>query len=128
MFAKATKIYSILTGTCPKCQEDHMYMNQNPYVISELMKMHEHCRNCGFKYKLEPNFFFGAMFVSYAVAVLIGIATFLVAHFIFRSGLINAFIAIFVALIALMPVITRVSRNIYINLFVNYDKNAGKRN
>jgi uncharacterized protein (DUF983 family) len=128
MFAKGTKIYSILTGTCPKCQDDHMYMNKNPYVISELMKMHEHCRNCGFKYKLEPNFFFGAMFVSYAVAVLIGIATFLVAHFIFRSGLINAFIAIFVALIALMPVITRVSRNIYINLFVNYDKNAGKRN
>jgi hypothetical protein len=34
--------------------------------------------------------------------------------------------AIFISLILLMPVITRLSRNIYINIFVNYDKNAGR--
>ena len=90
--------------------------------------MHDHCGNCGFKYKVEPNFFFGAMFVSYAVLVLTGVITFLIARFIFESQLKNAFIAILVCLFLLMPIITILSRNIYINIFVNYDKNASLLN
>lgn len=125
MFSKGTKLYSMLTGVCPKCHQDHMYVNANPYVIADTMKMHDHCQNCGFRYKVEPNFFFGAMYVSYGVAVLAGVVTFLVATFAFGAGLINAFIAIFVCLLLLMPVITRISRNIYINIFVDYDPNAG---
>ena len=39
--------------------------------------MHDHCRSCGFKYKIEPSFFFGAMYVSYAVNVAIGVAAFI---------------------------------------------------
>lgn len=119
-------MYSVVTGKCPKCHEDYMYKNQNPYAISETMKMHDRCRNCGLKYKVEPNFFFGAMYVSYGLAVLAGIATFLIAHFVLKTGLVRAFIAIFVSLILLMPIITRLSRNIYINIFVNYNKEAGQ--
>lgn len=104
-----------------------MYVNPNPYVITETMKMHEHCRHCGFKYKVEPNFFFGAMYVSYALAVMAGGAIFLLAHFALKTSLETGFIAIIVGLVALMPVITRLSRNIYINLFVNYDKLAGTK-
>ena len=126
MFSKGSKMYSVVTGKCPKCHEDYMYKNQNPYVISETMKMHDRCRNCGLKYKVEPNFFFGAMYVSYGLAVLAGIATFLIAHFVLKTGLVSAFIAIFVSLILLMPIITRLSRNIYINIFVNYNKEAGQ--
>lgn len=126
MFSKGTKLYSIATGKCPKCHKDQMYINTNPYAISETMKMHDHCRNCGFKYKVEPNFFFGAMYVSYGLAVLVGILIFLASHYIFNTGLINAFIAIFIGLILLMPPITRYSRNIYINMFVNYNENGGK--
>ncbi|HEX9979614.1 MAG TPA: DUF983 domain-containing protein [Flavobacterium sp.] len=128
MFGKGSKIYSIVTGRCPKCQEDHMYVNNNPYVISLTMAMHDHCRNCGLKYKVEPNFFFGAMYVSYGLAVVAGILTFLFAQFVFDTGLLNAFIAIFGALVLLMPLITRISRNIYINLFINYSKTAGQTN
>ncbi len=120
MFGKGSKLYSIVTGKCPRCHEDRMYVNRNPYAISDTMTMHDHCRHCGLKYKMEPNFFFGAMFVSYALAVLAGIITFLITWYVFRTGLINAFIAIFVILILLMPVIVRLSRNIYINIFVGY--------
>ena len=126
MFGKESKIYSMITGTCPKCHEDHMYVNQNPYAIGQIMKMHDHCRNCGFKYKVEPNFFFGAMYVSYGLAVIAGLATFLIAHFIFHAAIQYAFTAIFFSLVLLMPIITRLSRNIYINIFVNFDKNAGQ--
>ena len=127
MLKKGTKLYSILTGTCPKCHQENMYVNKNPFAISETMKMHDHCKYCGLKYKIEPNFFFGAMYVSYGVAVLIGILIFLIAIFGFHAGMKSAFISIIIALILLMPWITRLSRNIYINLFVHYDPNAGKK-
>ncbi len=128
MFSKGSKIYSMATGKCPKCHEDQMYVNTNPYVISETMKMHDHCRNCGIKYKIEPNFFFGAMYVSYGLSVMVGVLIFLISHFMVAIGLINSFIAIFSGLIVLMPVITRFSRNIYINMFFNYNAKAGKVN
>ncbi len=100
-----------------------MYVNTNPYVITETMKMHEHCSHCGLKYKMEPNFFFGAMYVSYALAVLMAIIVFLVSVWGFKTGLKTAFIVILVSLFVLMPWITRISRNIYINLFIHYEKN-----
>ena len=127
MLKKGTKLYSILTGTCPKCQMEKMYINNNPFIISETMKMHEHCSHCGTKYKMEPNFFFGAMYVSYGVAVLVGIILFLIAYFGFNAGMKASFITIFIGLIALMPWVTRVSRNIYINMFMDYDPNAIKQ-
>ncbi|WP_223845548.1 DUF983 domain-containing protein [Flavobacterium selenitireducens] len=111
----------MITGSCPKCHEENMYVNPNPYNIIETMKMHERCQNCGFKYKVEPNFFFGAMYVSYALSVLVGVITFGIVKVGFGLDLVQSFAAIFIILIALMPLITRLSRNIYINLFVNYD-------
>lgn len=128
MFGKGTKIYSIFTGTCPKCHEDYMYVKRNPYILTETMKMHETCNHCGFRYKVEPNFFFGAMFVSYAVSVFTGIMIFLLCFFALKMNLLNIFVTIFVGLIVLMPIITRISRNIYINIFVSYNKKAGNKN
>ena len=126
MLKKGSKLYSILTGTCPKCHRENMYINKNPYNLAETMKMHERCSHCGTRYKMEPNFFFGAMYVSYGVAVAVGILIFLVAYFAFGAKIKSAFIAIFVGLIALMPWVTRVSRNIYINMFIDYDPNAAR--
>ena len=125
MFSKESKVYSMVTGKCPKCHEDDMYMSKNPYNLTTTMKMHENCRNCGLKYKIEPNFFFGAMYISYGLSVLEGLAVFLIAHFVFKAGFLNTFIALLIVLFLSMPVITRYSRNIYINLFVSYNKNAG---
>ena len=127
MINKGSKSYSIFTGTCPKCQNEGMYLNHNPYIITQTMKMHENCSHCGLKYKVEPNFFFGAMYVSYGISVMGGLGIFLFTHYVLKTNLRISFIAIFAGLILLMPIITRVSRNIYINLFVNYDKDAAQR-
>lgn|SRR5690606_32010990 len=126
MLKKGSKLYSILTGTCPKCHSESMYVNPNPFNVTETMKMHEHCSKCGFKYKIEPNFFFGAMYVSYALAVALGIGIFLLAFFVFNAGMMTSFLAIFIVLMVLMPWVARVSRNIYINMFVHYDPDAKK--
>jgi uncharacterized protein (DUF983 family) len=121
MFKKGSKLYSIFTGTCPHCQEESMYEDKNPYNLTNVYKMHERCSHCGQRYKIEPSFFYGAMYVSYGVGVAIGIAVFIIAFVFLQTSLLTSFIAINVALIALMPVIMRVSRNIWINFFVHYD-------
>ncbi|NMH27580.1 DUF983 domain-containing protein [Flavobacterium silvaticum] len=125
MLKKGSKLYSILTGTCPRCQSDKMFVNKNPYALADNLKMHERCRNCGLMYKMEPSFFFGAMYVSYAVGVALGILIFGICQ-LSGIGMLHSFGWIFGLLFLLMPIITRVSRNIYINLFVNYDPKTQK--
>lgn len=128
MFKKGSKLYSIITGTCPKCQEESMYEDSNPYNVSKLFSMHERCSNCNTKYKIEPSFFYGAMYVSYAVGIAFGVAAFVISYLFMGTSLKSAFIAIVGALIVFYPVIVRLSRNIWINIFMSYDKNLAKKN
>lgn len=126
-FLKGHKLYSILTGTCPVCHEESMYKEKNPYKLNRIFKMHERCSNCGTKYKIEPSFFYGAMYVSYAVGVAFAVAAFIITYIFFGGGLLASFWAIIGTLVLFMPVIMRLSRNIWINFFMNYRKNAGKK-
>lgn len=123
-FLKGTKLYSIITGTCPVCQEESMYKESNPYKMGRIFDMHERCSNCGTKYKIEPSFFFGAMYVSYALGVAVSVAAFIITYFLFGGGLMATFIAITVTLVVLMPLLIRISRNIWINLFLKYKNPA----
>lgn len=126
MLKKGSKLNSILTGTCPRCQNESMYLDKNPLHFSKLIKMNEKCSHCGLKYEIEPSFFYGAMYVSYALNVALSIATFVVSYLILDSSIKNSFIAILVANILLFPFVLRWSRNIYINMFVSYDKKFKK--
>ena len=123
---KGTKLYSIFTGTCPVCQQESMYKEPNPYKMSQLFEMYESCSHCHTKYKIEPSFFYGAMYVSYPVGIAFAVAAFVISFFFFGSSLLTAFIAIVLTLIVFLPVIVRLSRNIWINLFLKYDKNKLK--
>lgn len=120
-FLKGTKLYSIFTGTCPVCQQESMYLESNPYKLTRIFKMYERCSNCGVKYKIEPSFFYGAMYVSYAVGVAFAVAAFIISHLFLGLGLVASFFAIMGTLIVFGPVIMRLSRNIWINFFLHYD-------
>ncbi len=124
---KGTKIYSIFTGTCPKCHQESMYKTKNPYVLSDVLKINDHCSNCKLKYRLEPSFFYGSMYVSYGVGIAFSVIAFLISYLVFESSLKEAFVAIVITMIVSGPIIMRLSRNIWINMFVNYDKTRAKR-
>ncbi|MGO1752257.1 MAG: DUF983 domain-containing protein [Psychroflexus sp.] len=117
---KGSKLNSMLFGTCPVCHGESMYVEKNPYKITQIFKMHDKCSKCGLKYKIEPSFFFGAMYVSYALGVAFSVASFIITHFFIGMSAINSFYVIIAVLIILMPIIIRLSRNIWINLFINY--------
>jgi uncharacterized protein (DUF983 family) len=122
MFSKGSKLNSIMKGTCPKCQKESMYVNKNPYVFKDVLKMHEKCSSCGLKYQIEPSFFYGAMYVSYGLSVALGVAGFIIGKLILELSLVNTLILMILTLILLYPFLLRFSRNIWINFFVDYEK------
>ena len=127
MFKKGNKLYSIITGNCPKCHEESMFKNKNPYILSEALDMHENCSNCGTKYKIEPSFFYGAMYVSYAVGIAFAVAAVVVSYLILKANINVVFLSIIGTLIVFMPIILRLSRNIWINLFMHYDGSLAQK-
>lgn len=127
MIKKGTKLYSILKGACPKCQEESMYMNKNPYILSDTLKIHQHCSHCNTKYRLEPSFFYGSMYVSYGVGIAFAVVAFVISKLILDASLNITFLSIIGTLVVFGPIIMRLSRNIWINLFIHFDKTMAKK-
>lgn len=123
MLKKGSRLYSILTGSCPKCHEESMYVDKNPYNITKIYEMHDNCSHCKTRYKIEPSFFYGAMYVSYGLGIAFAVAAFIISFVFIGTNLKVAFIAIIGTLVLFMPIIMRISRNIWINFFMSYDKN-----
>jgi|TARA_R110000751_G_scaffold155796_1_gene261051 uncharacterized protein (DUF983 family) len=121
-FLKGTKLYSVFTGTCPVCHKGKMYVEPNPYKLSKVLQMHDRCSHCDIKFKMEPSFFYGAMYVSYAVGVALAVAAFIIAFFFIGLDKHYTFLAIIGVLVIMFPIILRISRNIWINFFMKYDK------
>ena len=84
--------------------------------------MNSKCPVCNEDFKREPGYYFGATYVSYALTVGLGIALFLLLCVIFNVNVISYLVLFSLLLLALMPLIFRVSRLIWINLFVKYEK------
>ncbi|WP_299261531.1 DUF983 domain-containing protein [uncultured Aquimarina sp.] len=119
-FLKGTKINSILKGSCPVCQNESMYSEKNPYKLRETLKMKERCSSCQTKYKIEPSFFYGAMYVSYPVGIMFASAAFIISNLLFGIDLIITYCIIVLVMIFSLPIILRISRNIWINFFMTY--------
>jgi uncharacterized protein (DUF983 family) len=98
----------------------------NIFKFKKAFKMNENCSHCGLKYMMEPSFYYGAMYVTYALTVGISIITFVISTLIFKLSLLESFIPIVVVLILTAPFSLRFSRIIWINIFVHFDKKFKK--
>ena len=117
---KGTKLYSIIKQKCPKCQNGDLFEYKNSYRFKNITTMYEQCPHCGMKYEQEPGFFYGAMYVSYALTVALWV-TLAVVIFTFNNMSPWLFLGIGVAALFLfLPIIYRLSRAIWLNIFVNY--------
>lgn len=66
------------------------------------------------------------MYVSYGVGVAFAVAAFIIAYFMLGMSRLNTFFVIVATLVVLLPVILRLSRNIWINFFFKYDPEKAK--
>lgn len=121
MWKKGSKMYSVSHNKCPRCQEGDFFVKSAGFRFKENLKMYETCSFCGLKYMLEPSFFYGAMYVSYALTVAMAVAVFVLCQ-LFGLSLLTSLISIFVLLVLANPFVMRLSRLVYINMFVHYKK------
>ena len=122
MFKKGGKLYGIFKAKCPRCHRGEFFKYRHTYHLSKITKIHDNCPKCNLRYMLEPSFFYGAMYVNYAITVGLSILVFLISKLIFEGSLLHSFIAIIFSLLLLTPVNLRLSRIIWIHLFVQYEK------
>ena len=124
MWKKGSKIYSIWHNKCPRCQEGDFFVKPAGFRFKDNLKTHENCSNCGLKYMIEPSFFYGAMYVSYAITVAMAVAVFVICQ-LFDLSLVASLIGILVVLILANPFVMRVSRLLYINMFIRFKPEEG---
>jgi hypothetical protein len=63
------------------------------------------------------------MYVSYGLTVAIGVAIFVITKLILGLSVKVSFFSLGIGILLLMPVTARLARNIYINMFIHFDKN-----
>ncbi len=63
-----SSIIDILTCKCPKCKKTKIFESKGSIWRFKIPYMPINCTTCNYKFERETGFFFGAMFVSYALA------------------------------------------------------------
>ncbi|MDT0553281.1 DUF983 domain-containing protein [Urechidicola vernalis] len=122
LLRKGSKLYSIFKNKCPRCQEGDFFESTSFFKVKKLLKLHKHCSHCNLKYMMEPSFYYGAMYVNYGLTVAVSVLTFIISFLVFNLDLLQSFIAIVIVLIFTVLHTVRLSRIIWINLFVKYRK------
>ena len=121
---KGSKLYSIATMTCPQCHESHM-MVANPYRFSTMGEVKDKCEVCGLDLKPEPGFYYGAMYVSYALGVAVFVTIWASCNWFFDNvGVWTQISLVLIALIGLGPYLYALSKVIWANFFFSYKANA----
>ena len=127
MFKKGTKLYSIINTKCPRCHKGEFFEHKFTYNPNKITKLHDNCPKCNLKYMMEPSFFYGAMYVNYGITVALSVATFVISIIFFNLTLLQCFAAIIIVLLLLAPINMRLSRIIWINMFVSYKQTISKK-
>jgi len=87
-------------------------------------RMHTHCPVCKLRFEVEPGFFIGAMYVSYAMSIMVFVLVSAFIYVVFNNpDFIFYMIGIPLVVLILLPIMFRYSRVLFLHLFggVKYD-------
>lgn len=108
---------------CPKCRKGKMFKHK-PYSFKGVSAINNRCSNCNIPYRLEPSFFYGSMYVSYALGVALAVAVYVLLFLVgVGKHLVMSFLIISGAIIIFSPYIYQLSKVIWASLFIKYDPN-----
>jgi uncharacterized protein (DUF983 family) len=123
---KPALLRSLFANKCPRCRRGNLFIYRSPFNLKHMMEMPENCPVCGQQYEIEVGFFYGTGFVSYALSVIVCVASFIAWKLFIGMSLhdnrlfwwigING-----ILLLAIQPLLMRLSRAIWLYFFVYYD-------
>lgn len=123
MFGKGSKLYSIFKFKCPHCQEGNLY--KSPLSSMQgIYNMYDNCPKCGQRFQMEPGFYWGAMYIGYGISSAYMLTAMMVYLFVFDLTVNQSFAAAIIGGIFIVPIIARLARAIWINIYVKYNANA----
>ena len=123
MFGKGSRLFSIFKMKCPRCHEGEFFIS-HPYDLKKAGDIHQNCSNCGLKYSKEPGFYYGAMYVSYALGDHLFVTLWTSFNLFFPAASSGIQIATIISLtILLTPYLYALSKIIWANLFIKYERN-----
>jgi len=108
---------SIINHKCPRCREGDLFLNK-ALSFRKPFKMPANCPNCNQSFVLEPGFFWGAMYVDYALSSMVMLSGFAVVFFVFHKGIFFSFGVALALCMLLYIFIFRLGRSMWIHMFV----------
>jgi uncharacterized protein (DUF983 family) len=114
--AHRSAIQAVLEAKCPVCRQGNMFKGSPTYNLNRNLDMHEHCPKCGYKYEIETGFFWGAMYISYALNAGIFLVA-LTLLLVFDLPFVYFLVGLSVLIVVLMPILNRYSRVLMSHLF-----------
>lgn len=111
------KVVGVVKGKCPNCKKGNIFETKGNIFLFRMPKMNKRCNECGFKFEKETGFFFGAMFVSYALAVAEMIASLIIFWLLLDLSPLNVFFIVSLVAFIGSTFNFRLSRAIWIYLF-----------
>ena len=119
---------SIFTFQCPRCRKGDLFQSGSLVQPASLFKMHSHCPHCQQSFEPEPGFYFGAMFVSYAINTALFIAAWVVLTILYPDYTLSMLLGLLTAVVILaLPLTYRLSRSIWLAIFVKFDPQASQK-
>ncbi len=112
--------YSAYHGKCPKCNVGDLWVNKRSYKKG-FTQMHDKCSNCELVYDLEQGFWYGAMYISYAMGVAVVVSIVVALSVLTNFSVFEKSGVASLVLVILMPILFRYSRSLWINIFVRFD-------
>ena len=109
---------------CPRCHQGELFVT-SAFKLSSFYKMYRKCPACDQTFEPEPGFYYGAMFISYGMLVIMSIITWVFLFFVFQPIFEVYVVVILILNVLLLPFIFRYSRTLYLYGFggINFDKN-----
>jgi uncharacterized protein (DUF983 family) len=108
---------ALVRAKCPKCRKGRMFPDP-VYRLNGFGKMNRRCPVCGLSFEIEPGFYYGAMFVSYAFSVIIFFIVGISLYLFFRDPPVLVYVlSTFLTILMLYPFTFRYSRVIFLHLF-----------
>lgn len=116
-------LLNLLGNKCPKCYQGKVFKNGLLNFGLGFPAMHKNCSNCEFKFEKEPGFFFGAMFINYAIGCTEALITYFITAPFFNKTFDLRIFPIIGGIILILSIFNiKLSRLIWIYIFKNYKK------
>lgn len=109
--------FNALKGKCPNCQQGQIFKTKGNPFLFRMPSMGKKCKLCDYKFEVEPGFFFGAMYVSYAIACAQMIACFIISWVFLDLPILVTFLCVVAIVILSSSMNFRLSRIIWMYLF-----------